>query len=714
MKGSDVYVYRQPPWGDERFASDDIAVIREVRAPRSADPLTTVPVTKQSIEAVSNILTFRLQLTQQALYQRSPAQDRRQIWGLCQLAVTNAVKEEILFRASGTGECFTLMPSPRSSVPLQWVHIGPYAIPDRIADMQCADSAIVLHQLNLIMGTAHTFEIDGLRSFIERAISVSRDFGEVYGRVRPWWHVTPEHPAEIYTEAEQRLEADDEMRLQASGMSSDDGSSSSKYIHDATIPPRRVWDLFSNRVLPYSVFPRLTWNRDGFGKNMVHGDLWTVSHSWAAPGDRVEVHTEINGRQWPVPIPHGTSLEHVRVELLNMGAQYVWLDILCLRQRGRDEDEPTRKEEWKIDVPTIGQIYRGDPVDIRRCITYFNGLGLPFTTDPATLRSERHWFNRAWTLQETLETWLPGGLTGLPQPNEREFFDRVFHLSTPTTQGFLKWLTERGSFDSKLLLDMKARSSTSERDQVAGMAYCLQCKKAPIYTEEIPVESAWHMLLEQLDPLPLTNIFLLYTSDLPFSPVVSFSAFLAQTPIMPAIVQPLALEPTLDAIDHEKDRKGGLLLPDVRIIGPCHLVRKAESSDLSSELLALEVRIDSDGKDTVLSLTPCMVNGVFLADVPYDLVTIDDFRYSIVAESVSRKDSYDWFETIRMIKWGVIYAGGGDISRMMKLSQRDRGLSAMLIESEEARERSQHTERYMQAFKKMREKGSAYTFGDDM
>ncbi len=60
-----------------------------------------------------------------------------------------------------------------------------------------------------------------------------------------------------------------------------------------------------------------------------------------------------------VPIPKDANLDLIRIEMLNLGAEYAWLDVLCLRQLGgRGED--LRKEEWKLDVPTIGHVYE-DP-----------------------------------------------------------------------------------------------------------------------------------------------------------------------------------------------------------------------------------------------------------------------------------------------------------------------------------------------------------------
>jgi len=113
--------------------------------------------------------------------------------------------------------------------------------------------------------------------------------------------------------------------------------------------------------------------------------------------------TPINQYQWPIPLPEGVDLERdVRTELLSFGAEYVWLDVLCLRQHSgtqKPSDHSTyldsiKQTEWKIDVPTIGNIYRA----AQRVVRYFNGLGKPFSEhgwdDP------RHWLRRAWTLQE--------------------------------------------------------------------------------------------------------------------------------------------------------------------------------------------------------------------------------------------------------------------------------------------------------------------------
>ncbi|EKM51402.1 uncharacterized protein PHACADRAFT_200229 [Phanerochaete carnosa HHB-10118-sp] len=310
---------------------------------------------------------------------------RMDIWGLCQLALSGEIPEENLFKSFRDGECYMLRPTPRSPVPLQWIHISPGAIPDALADMSLANVPYTLRNLNVVMGTAYTLEMEGMREFLEYAIRESRDFGEVYG----------------------------------------------------------------------------------------HGICSATEYSpiiWVADEDRVDVWTNINGNQWPAPTPRATTLEHVRVELLNMGAEYVWVDVLCLRQKGHNEDEPARLEEWKVDVPTIGYIYQAASSS-RRCVTYFNGLGLPFATAPDVVASDRHWFNRVWTLQESVSEWLPGGLADTSFVDGHAFFARLSKIILSASPGSGTSLTQ----------DLISRHCTNELDRIVGLAYCSgDCITLPI------------------------------------------------------------------------------------------------------------------------------------------------------------------------------------------------------------------------------------------
>ncbi len=57
----------------------------------------------------------------------------------------------------------------------------------------------------------------------------------------------------------------------------------------------------------------------------------------------MDVWTPINGHQWPVSIPKDADLNLIRIEMLNMGLEYVWLDVLCLRQKGGLREDLLRR-----------------------------------------------------------------------------------------------------------------------------------------------------------------------------------------------------------------------------------------------------------------------------------------------------------------------------------------------------------------------------------
>lgn len=66
-----------------------------------------------------------------------------------------------------------------------------------------------------------------------------------------------------------------------------------------------------------------------------------------------DVATPINGDEWPVPVTKDVNFDLIRIEMVNAGAEYASLDVLCSRQMGgRREDLHAR--EWQVDVPTIG------------------------------------------------------------------------------------------------------------------------------------------------------------------------------------------------------------------------------------------------------------------------------------------------------------------------------------------------------------------------
>lgn len=156
-------------------------------------------------------------------------------------------------------------------------------------------------------------------------------------------------------------------------------------------------------------------------------EFWAISHSWANEEERIYVNSPINQHLWPIPIPETCELENVRKAAIESGSEYCWLDVLCLRQYAHQGKGPgnewvmtaeddikneVRAEEIKIDVPTIGNVYR----KAFKILYYFNNLGRPLVTDGVDFKNPRHWLNRAWTLQEVVDprdsVCVADGITG--------------------------------------------------------------------------------------------------------------------------------------------------------------------------------------------------------------------------------------------------------------------------------------------------------------
>ncbi len=177
-----------------------------------------------------------------------------------------------------------------------------------------------------------------------------------------------------------------------------------------------------------------------------------------------------------MPIPEDANLDLVRIEMLNLGAEYAWLDVLCLRQKG-GQNEDLRAGEWMLDVPNIGNAYAMGPV-----VCYFNGLGWPlehgFDSDGV-----RSWFKRTWTLQETSENWTIGGDTGDELLNE-EVRER-FKSQLVSVEG--------AALDVVLLLQLlRDRTSEKDVDKVAALTYFLASDDTPAHKETRPTTSTTH------------------------------------------------------------------------------------------------------------------------------------------------------------------------------------------------------------------------------
>ena len=372
--------------------------------------------------------------------------------------------------------------------PLQRVHKSSHSIPSELADRHLLTTKALLDELNYIFCTAvggyHDHDPD-LDHYLSNCIKLGWDLGTVYGHLRPWWHSYTLGDftfSQIAAQMDLAEGYDSAVRANAVIL---------RRIAHPYMPPRRVWDLYSNRVLPYSALR-------GSQSLSIPCNLWTVSHSWVDEQERREILTNINARQWPIPIPKDITLDQVRVELLNMGAEYVFLDVLCLRQYTPESDtEILRAEEWQTDVPTLGHVYRYDRY--QTTVVYFNGLGRPFNPEAKLLDTPIHWFNRAWTLQETTVNWLPGGLSSQTCAD----WDGSYFMSRMRqAQLDLGHPTMRDPSFTDLLLAMQRRPGYAKKkpfDRVAAVSYLLLGNRPVIYDDRWPdAEAAWETLIPSL------------------------------------------------------------------------------------------------------------------------------------------------------------------------------------------------------------------------
>ncbi|PBK62310.1 hypothetical protein ARMSODRAFT_943196 [Armillaria solidipes] len=352
-------------------------------------------------------------------------------------------------------------------------------ISSALANTLCADLGIdgVLEKLNAIFSTSFTLRSNNLRllgiatihSILEPYIARNDDFGTVYAHLRPYWYQY--NVAAIQRKLRTKEEEDRKMRREV-------------LDHDRItrrdVPPRRVWDLYANRVVPWWV-----------GRKDPRG----ISHAWVDEKDRMDAMTPINGYEWPLPMPKDANLDLIRIEMLNHGAEYAWLDVLCLRQEG-GKNEHLRLEEWKLDVPTIGSVYRGLHV-----VCYFSGLGQPLHLTPDYFESDRCWFRRAWTLQEFTQHVIIGGETGDHDIMENEVWT-MFDKQLARLRNI-----QDGNLALKLVSEMQSRTSTKPLDKVAGLVYPLVPTFIPIYDAEKSDTEAWEVLMDAISPVSRAEFF---------------------------------------------------------------------------------------------------------------------------------------------------------------------------------------------------------------
>ncbi|KAK0499281.1 hypothetical protein EDD18DRAFT_1281505 [Armillaria luteobubalina] len=367
-----------------------------------------------------------------------------------------------------------------STIPVlkQRSYTGEEVISSVLADTLCADLGAdgVLKEFNTALGTSYS--LDSVISILEPYVAQNVDFGTAYAYLRRNLHL-------IYLSGLtlRGLEEYDEERRNVLA----DGR-----ITRRSVPPRRVWDLRANRVVPYWV---------------AGCDPWAISHAWMDEKDRADVMTPINGYEWPVPMPKDADLDLIRIEMLNMRprqdphlrAEYVWLDVLCLRQEG-GKNEHLRLDEWKLDVPTIGAVYEHA---YKRVVYYLSGLGRPLHLTPDYFESDRCWFRRAWTLQEITENPIIAGVTG------KDVTDTQVQTRFDKELKSLQWMS---AFNPILdyVSEMRNRVSTKSLDKVAGLVYLLNPYVIPIYDAKQSPEEAWEVLMDVMGRQYKLELLFLY------------------------------------------------------------------------------------------------------------------------------------------------------------------------------------------------------------
>ena len=350
-----------------------------------------------------------------------------------------------------------------------------------------------------------------IQSDVRYFVACNYDLGLAYAAVRvAWSHF--KHSADSRTICIQRSQWHKRARLLGEARSKAikvDYSSSSQprqelIISPYSIMPRRLWDLKSNRVVDFRMLHAAQSSIE------IAPTFWAVTHSWTS--DMSPVWTSINQHQWPVPLPKDINLETLRSELLTFGAEYVWIDVLCLRQQSKvDYLEQLRQEEWKLDVPTIGNIYRA----AKNIVRYFNGLGVRFSNEG--WGSSRHWLQRAWTLQEIADenATINGGI---PRDRGKIFLDSQGEVSgkiiklrsalRPVIQLAAQVDSQHGCDLYELAQEMSRRNATQLVDKLAGLFYLLRTTKLPCYDEKKTSEDIWGQCFHLLPSEQKTEILL--------------------------------------------------------------------------------------------------------------------------------------------------------------------------------------------------------------
>ena len=365
------------------------------------------------------------------------------------------------------------------------------------ADVPCRElnEEVLWRSLTALVGLDEdTVKAKGqwIRNDIHYFVACNFDFGLAYAAARVAWKHLDKHSIDSNAISIQRsqwhkhAQVLDEARSKAIEV---DHSNSEQelIISPYLVMPRRLWDLRSNRVVEFRMLHAFWLTIES------KPTFWAVSHSWTRDMSRVS--TAINQYQWSVPLPKRISLDYLRSELLTLGAEYVWIDIVCLRQRAEDDHlEQLRQKEWKLDVPTIGNIYR----TATNIVRYFNGLGVRFSNDDWD--DQRHWLHRAWTLQEiateniTINGGTPRDQRHVFLNSRGKLFGEVIKLRSairPVIKLAAQVDSSQGCEVYELAREMTKRHASKEVDKLSGLFYLLHTTKLPCYDDKMTSEDIW-------------------------------------------------------------------------------------------------------------------------------------------------------------------------------------------------------------------------------
>ena len=393
------------------------------------------------------------------------------------------------------------LPSTLSSLPTLF-KAGSNITPDE-ADVPCRkiNEEVLWKSLAALVGI-HEYSVQDKYQWIQNDIryfvSCNLDFGLAYAAARIAWRHFNIHSVDSNVISIQRswwlkqIQLLDGARWNAIEIYHSSSEIQLELIRSPySIMPRRLWDLKSNRLVDFQILHAVLSTTPAF---------WAVTHSWT--NDMSPFWTAVNQHQWPIPIPKDISLDNLRSELLTLGAEYVWLDVVCLRQESKsDYHEWLRQKEWKLDVPTIGNIYRA----AAKIVRYFNGLGVSFSNDG--WEDPRHWLQRAWTLQEikTENTTINGGILQdkgqVLMNSQGKVSGQVVKLRDairPVIQLATQVDSPLGCELYELAREMAKRHASQSVDKISGLFYLLRTTKLACYNENMSSEDFWRQCFHLL------------------------------------------------------------------------------------------------------------------------------------------------------------------------------------------------------------------------